>query len=83
MLAAAVGLIGAFFFWIYIEFYWKYRDLFENGRYFDPDEGVVYHEQSAIWGAMAAVFILGSIALVWSVWNSTARTARMPPTPDE
>lgn len=73
--AAALGLIGAFSFWIYIEFYWKYRDLFQNGRYFDPDESVVYDEQSAVWGAIAAMFILGSIALLLLAWRPRTRTS--------
>jgi hypothetical protein len=45
-------------------FYLKWFSLFENGRYFDPVEEVVYDESSFIWGIISLFLLLVS-ALLW------------------
>lgn len=52
--AAAGFAISAFAFH---EMYWRWRGCFnEEGRCFDPVEGVVYHAQSGeVWGFLLAV----------------------------
>ena len=46
---------------LYNEMYWRWRDCFnELGRCFDPEAGVVYHEQAgAFWLVAVLVFGLG------------------------
>lgn len=36
--------------WLFYEFYFKWMFLFEDGRYFDPATGVVYHDSALIRG---------------------------------
>lgn len=43
------ALMSSLFGYLYFELYWRWRDLFyENGRYFDEQEAVVYQDDSAI-----------------------------------
>ena len=53
-------------FWLFYVFYLKWAWLFEDGRYFDPVDGVVYHDTSFIWGVISSLLLLISIAL-WLV----------------
>jgi hypothetical protein len=50
--------------WMFYVFYLKWVSLFENGRYFDPKEEVVYDESSFIWGIIS-LFLLLIFALLW------------------
>lgn len=52
--------------WFFYVFYLRWVFLFENGRYFDPVEEVVYHDTSIIWGVFSFVLLLVSITL-WFV----------------
>jgi hypothetical protein len=52
--------------WMFYEFYLKWLPMFENGRYFDPREEVVYHDTSSIWGILSLSLLLISIVL-WLV----------------
>jgi hypothetical protein len=50
--------------WMFYVFYLKWLSSFENGRYFDPKEEVVYDESSFIWGIISLFLLLVS-ALLW------------------
>jgi hypothetical protein len=50
--------------WMFYVFYLKWISLFENGRYFDPKEEVVYDESSFIW-VILSLFLLLVSALLW------------------
>ena len=52
-----------FFFWLFYIFYLKWVFLFENGRYFDPVEEVVYHDSSSVHGIFSLFMLLVSVAL--------------------
>ena len=56
-----LGLLAG---WMFYVFYLKWLSLFENGRYFDPVEEVVYDESSLIWGIISLFLLLVS-ALLW------------------
>jgi hypothetical protein len=49
--------------WLFYEFYLKWFSVFENGRYFDPEMEVVYHDTSFIWGVISSFLLLVSIVL--------------------
>ncbi len=56
----------------------KYGELFEDGRYYDPVTGVVYHEENSASSIIAAVFFLGAFVLllrVREVWQENATAA--------
>ena len=50
--------------WMFYVFYLKWFSLFENGRYFDPVEEIVYDESSFIWGIISLFLLLVSV-LLW------------------
>lgn len=52
--------------WMFYVFYLKWLPVFENGRYFDPLEEVVYHDTSSILGIISLALLLISIIL-WLV----------------
>jgi hypothetical protein len=55
---AATIFLGFFYF----SLYWPYRDLFnEEGRYFDQQNVVVYHEQNGLLIVPALAFLLLSL----------------------
>lgn len=63
MLAAIIGSIAALFFWLYM-LRTKY-DYNDQGRFFSPEEGVVYHEQTQeVYGMLALVGGLFTIVLL-------------------
>ena len=49
--------------WLFYEFYFKWLSVFEDGRYFDPGTGVVYHDSGFVWGVLSLATLLISIAL--------------------
>ena len=52
--------------WMFYVFYLKWVWVFEDGRYFDPVEEVVYHDTSFIWGVISFFLLVISIVL-WLV----------------
>lgn len=52
--------------WLFYVFYLRWAWVFEGGRYFDPEEAVVYHDTSFIWGVISFLLLLLSI-LLWFV----------------
>ncbi len=48
---------------MFYEFYFEWILLFENGRYFNPETGVVYHDSSIIFGILSLVLLLLSIVM--------------------
>ena len=60
LLAFALCLVCG---WLFYEFYLKWVSVFEDGRYFDPEEGVVYEDTSFVWVVLSLVALLISIAL--------------------
>ena len=49
--------------WLFYAFYFKWIRLFEDGRYFDSETEVVFHDSGVIWGIFSLAFLLLSIAL--------------------
>ena len=57
-------LSSALFGFFYYVCYWRYRDLFnEEGRYFDENHLVVYHDQNAVLIIPSIVFLLLAVFL--------------------
>src|SRR5687768_12784676 len=52
-----------FFGWLFYVFYLKWVFLFENGRYFDPVEEVVYEDDSLVLGIIFLFLFLFSVVL--------------------
>lgn len=72
LLAACLvsGTSAAVFGFLFLSFYWPYRDLFnDQGRYLDARTMMVYHEQSAllIFPALAFLALALLAAVVWWV----------------
>ncbi len=62
-LLSAAASIGCWF--LYFTLYWPYRRLFnEEGRYFDADRLVVYHEQAGLLIVPAIVVLLLAAVLL-------------------
>ena len=61
--------------WMFYVFYLRWLSLFENGRYFDPVEEVVYDESSVIWGIISLFLLLVS-ALLWVLATQIKRQER-------
>lgn len=77
LLSALLKIISLFMFglcllfgWLFYEFYLKWLSVFENGRYFDPETGVVYHDSNSILGVLSLSLLLISIAL-WLLATKT------------
>jgi hypothetical protein len=62
MLTGFAALFAAAFY----DRYWRWRDCFNDlGRCYDPVSQDVYLEQAGIvWGGLAAILLLGGVALV-------------------
>ena len=46
-------------FWFFYEFYWRWRDCFnEEGSCFVPSQSVVYHDSSVFWLLPFGIFLL-------------------------
>jgi hypothetical protein len=58
------------FVWMFYGFYLKWLSVFEDGRYFDPETGVVYHDTGFMWGVLSLAALLISIAL-WLIARKT------------
>jgi hypothetical protein len=66
MLASFLGALMSG--WFYYFFYWRHRGNFnEAGRYFDPVDVVVYHEQSWFW-ILPALVLLALALLFLRLW---------------
>lgn len=70
ILSAALKLISLsafgvslFFGWLFYVFYLKWVFRFENGRYFDPVDEVVYEDDSLVLGIISLFVLLFSIVL--------------------
>jgi hypothetical protein len=70
--AAALGsLMCGWFFFI---FYWRHRgDFNEAGRYFDPHDAVVYHQQNWVW-ILPALALFALALLFFRLWWVRAGT---------
>jgi len=55
--------------WLFYSFYFKWLSLFEDGRYYDPETGVVYHDSGFVYGVISLAGLIIAIALLL-----TART---------
>ena len=73
-ISACLMLVGGFFGFLFYKSYLKWITLFENGRYFDPVDGVVHHESAFVWGAIALIFLLTSA----SIWLISGRVRTEP-----
>jgi hypothetical protein len=63
LIAFGLCLLSA---WMFYVFYLKWVWVFEDGRYFDPVEEVVYHDTGLVWGVISFLLLLLSI-LLWFV----------------
>jgi hypothetical protein len=70
MLSTALKIISVITFggslvfgWLFYVFYLKWVFLFENGRYFDPVEEVVYEDDSLVLGIISLFLFLFSVVL--------------------
>ncbi|MFT3814600.1 MAG: hypothetical protein QM740_14670 [Acidovorax sp.] len=65
---------SAFFGFLYYDLYWKYRDLFnEEGRYFDEQGLIVYHDDAAYFIVPTVVAFLLAFLLT-AIWWARRRT---------
>ena len=66
LLAACSLCFAALFGWAFYEFYWRWRDCFnELGRCYDPVSQDVYLEQAGmVWVGLAAMSLLAGFGLV-------------------
>jgi hypothetical protein len=65
-LGGALTGVGLLFAAAFHDRYWRWRDCFnELGRCYDPVSQNVYLEQAgAVWGSLAAIFLLLGLALL-------------------
>ncbi|HEX5703401.1 MAG TPA: hypothetical protein VFX97_09410 [Pyrinomonadaceae bacterium] len=70
LLSAALRIISVitfgaslFFGWVFYQLYLKWVFRFEDGRYFDPVEGVVYHDSNFVSGIISLFLFLLSVVL--------------------
>lgn len=83
LLSAVLKIISLFMFglcllfgWLFYVFYLKWLSVFENGRYFDPETGVVFHDSNFICGVLSLFWLLISIAL-WLIATKAKGRARV------
>jgi hypothetical protein len=69
----AVGLLWWWMFWV---FYLRFVTVFENGRYFDPVEEVVYTDSGMVHGIIAALLWAISAAAVLVLQGIKSRSGR-------
>jgi hypothetical protein len=64
---AALSLLAALFCgWAFYEFYWRWRNCFnELGRCFDPATDVVMTDASFVWAVLAGVALVPAIVCWW------------------
>lgn len=52
--SAILGALALLCAYLFYDAYWQYRSLYQdNGRYFDIETAVVYHDTSFYWGLIA------------------------------
>jgi ABC-type antimicrobial peptide transport system permease subunit len=61
--------------WLFYAFYFKWLPVFEDGRYFDPESGVVFHDSSFVWGLFSVAALLISVA-AWLLARKMKRRER-------
>ncbi|MDR2213732.1 MAG: hypothetical protein LBE21_08940 [Pseudomonadales bacterium] len=67
------GAAAALFGFLYFSLYWPYRNLFnEEGRYYDEQALIVYHEQDGFLIAPTLVFLSIAIVFIFS-WRARRR----------
>ena len=66
-----------FFGWVFYQLYLKWFFLFENGRYFDPVDDVVYEDDSLIVGIISLFLLLFSVVL-WLLASKLRSKATKP-----
>lgn len=65
----ASGTLAAIFGFFYLFLYWPYRDLFnDEGRYFDQQGLVVYHEQASLLMIPALAFLVLALLFAVVLW---------------
>jgi|EndMetStandDraft_5_1072996.scaffolds.fasta_scaffold32998_2 hypothetical protein len=65
LLAACSLCFAALFGWAFYEFYWRWRDCFnELGRCYDPASHTVMTDTGFVWGLMAVV-AFGLALVLW------------------
>ena len=74
-ISACLMLIAGFCGFLFYRTYLKWMTLFEDGRYFDADSGVVHHDSAFIWGPIALIFLLIGVS-IWFVSNRINSTVR-------
>jgi hypothetical protein len=63
---------------LFYSFYLKWLPLFEDGRYFDPASGVVYHDTGFVFGIFLAASLLVAIAAALGARLLKNATRRAP-----
>ena len=71
-IALACLCLSALFGYLYYTQHLKWRSCFnDQGRCFDPQAGVVYHEHSgSVWLILAILTLVASLALFWRLRRS-------------
>lgn len=49
--------------WLFYVMYLKWLPVFEDGRHFDSETGVVYHDTGSVWGILSLSLLLSSLIL--------------------
>lgn len=62
--------------WLFYEFYWRWRNRFENGRYFHEPDMTVYHDSAVVW--LIPLFASVSVALLF-FYLARRRRKLIPP----
>ena len=65
--AVVTFAVGLLWWWMFYVFYLKWVTVFENGRYFDPVDEVVYTDSGMVHGVIAAILWLICAAAVFAV----------------
>nr|WP_315845817.1 hypothetical protein [uncultured Achromobacter sp.] len=67
--AAALCLpLSAFFYYVWYAFYLKW-DFNELGRYYDPDDQVVYTSSGFVWVVPATLLLAAGLLCAWRGWR--------------
>jgi len=69
-IAAILSAAGSLVFWLlFFTLYWPYRNLFnEEGRYFDEDSAVVYHEHNGLTVVPALALLILAVFFTFRWW---------------
>ncbi len=63
--------------WLFYGSYLKWLSVFEDGRYFDPEAGVVFHENAFVWGLLSLAALLVSLFLWLVAGRIKSRESRL------